>query len=71
MPNGHKPERERKRFIVAAGVISGKPTAVIAKEAGCGARDVRRLAQDQMTRLLISELMRPFLPQLARHADRI
>jgi hypothetical protein len=47
-------------------LISGKPTAAIAREAGCGARYVRRLAQEQTTRLLIAELMRPYLPQLAR-----
>jgi hypothetical protein len=60
MPTSSQAEKERKRYIVAVGVISGKSRAVIVQEAGCQARHVRRLAQDLPTRLLISELLRPY-----------
>ena len=66
MPTGSQAEKERKRYIVAVGVITGKSRAVIAQEAGCQARHVRRLAQELPTRLLISELLRPYQLGLAR-----
>src|SRR5580704_2327175 len=66
MPTSSQAEKERKRYIVAVGVITGKSRAVIAQEAGCQARHVRRLAQDLPTRLLISDLLRPYQLRLAR-----
>jgi|HubBroStandDraft_2_1064218.scaffolds.fasta_scaffold1677195_1 hypothetical protein len=38
MPTGSQAEKERKRYIVAVGVITGKSRAVIAQEVGCQAR---------------------------------
>src|SRR5579862_2527875 len=64
MPTSPKSEYERKRRVVAGGILQGKKTAVIAREAGCGPRHVRTLRAEEATQVLISDLLRPHIENL-------
>jgi len=66
MPTGSNAQKEHKRYLVATGLLAGKSQAVIAGEAGCQPRHVRRLAREPATHFLIRELLRPYGRQLAR-----
>lgn len=54
-----KVEGTRKRRVVAAGKIAGKPSRKIAKEIGVTPNQVARIARQPATRLLIEELLEP------------
>jgi hypothetical protein len=54
-----KPEQESRRRRVAAAVVAGKQTKVIAQAEGLTRRRVQRIAAQPATRLLIAELMQP------------
>ena len=68
MPSGSKGEKERKRKIVARGVVAGKKTKAIAREAGASERHVERLVNEPETRLLITRIMRPHHARLEKLA---
>lgn len=71
MPRGSKAEQAAKRRTVAKGVVAGKKTAKIAREAKCSDRHVRRLAAAEPTRFLIAEMMRPHRSQLEKLATKV
>ena len=70
MPRNTKAEKEAKRRIVARGVVAGKKTRAIAREAGCKERHVERLAAEPATQLIVTELMRPHHKKLATLAKK-
>lgn len=70
MPTGSKSEKERKRRIVAAGVVAGKKPTAIAREAGCKTRHAQRLADEPATQFLITEMMRPHHKKLAKLVEK-
>jgi transposase len=65
MPQKSKPEKDLKRRKVAAGVIKGKSTQEIAKDAECSKRHARRLASEPETQFIIREALRPWRVKLA------
>lgn len=71
MATGTKPNKERKRRAVVAGVLAGKSLADIAEEAGCGKRHAQRLRAEPETQLLITDLMRPYHAALERLVPRV
>jgi hypothetical protein len=64
MPRGSKAAKEAKRRTVAKGIVAGKSTAQIAKDAACNTRHVERLAAEPETQLLITDLMKPHRAKL-------
>lgn len=70
MPRGSKPEKEAKRRVVAKGVVAGKSTAAIAREAKVSTRHVERLAAEPETKLLITELLKPHHAKLKKLVER-
>lgn len=64
MPRGSKAQKEAKRRVVAKGIVAGKSTAAIAREAKTGKRHVERLATEPETQLLITDLMKPHRKKL-------
>lgn len=68
MPRGTKAEKERKRRVVAEGIVAGKSSRAIAAEAGCDARHVQRLAEEPATQFLVTDILRPHRERLARLA---
>lgn len=68
MPIGTKAGKELKRRVIARGLVKGKSTKAIAKEAGCNRRHAARIAQEPATEFLIAEIMRPYHERLARMA---
>lgn len=71
MPRHSRAEKEWKRRAVAAGVIAGQRTTMIARDLGCSRRHVRRLAAETETRFLIAETLRPFVAQLVAPISRM
>lgn len=67
---GSRAAKEAKRRVVAAGVIAGKPTGEIARDAKCDARHVERLANEPATRFLIADAMAPHRERLTRLAGK-
>lgn len=64
MPRASKGSKEAKRRTVVRGVVAGKRTPTIAKEAGCSERHVERLAAEPGTQFLIAEALRPYTDDL-------
>jgi len=52
------------------GLVAGKRTKTIAKEAGCSKRHVERLAAEPETQFLITEAMRPHRKKLEKLATK-
>jgi hypothetical protein len=63
-------QHERRRQIVAKGVVAGKQRAAIAAEAGVSTRQVHRITHEPATEFLIAEMMRPHRERLAHLADQ-
>lgn len=63
---GSTAAKQRKAEIVARGIVAGKNYSTIAREAGCSPRHVQKLASEQSTKIIISELLAPHRAQLAR-----
>lgn len=70
MPRGSKGTKEAKRRVVARGIVKGKTTKAIAREAGCAERHVERLAAEPATEFLITEIMRPHRERLEKLAKK-
>ena len=70
MPTGTKAEKAAKRRTVAKGIVAGKSTKRIAKEARCSQRHVTRLAAEKPTQFLIAEMMRPHRAKLEKLATK-
>lgn len=70
MPTGTKSEQAKRRRVVAKGIVAGKSTKAIAKEAKCSARHVQRLASEKPTQFLIAEMMRPHRAKLEKLATK-
>lgn len=70
MPRTPKQEADRKKAIVAAGIVEGKTPAAIAAEADTSVRHVQRLAKQPGMQFLIAELFKPHAAELARHVKR-
>jgi hypothetical protein len=68
MPSGTKAEKAAKRRAVAKGIVAGKSTKRIAKEAQCTERHVQRLAAEKPTQFLIAEMLRPHRAKLEKLA---
>jgi hypothetical protein len=58
--------KEKKRAVVAAGIIAEAPVGAIAAAANCSRRQVNRLTAEDDTRALVAEMLRPYRARLAR-----
>ena len=63
-------EKERKRRVVAAAVLAGQRTTIIANRIGCSRRHIRQLAAEPATRCLIAEMLQPHVPALRAFIPR-
>ena len=70
MPKGSKAQKEAKRRVVARGVVEGKSTRTIAREAKCDPRHVERLANEPATRFIIADALAPHRERLTRLAGK-
>lgn len=70
MPTGTKAEKAAKRRTVAKGIVAGKSTRAIARDARCSERHVTRLAAEAQTQFLITEMMRPHRARLTKLAEK-
>jgi hypothetical protein len=59
VPKGSKGSKEAKRRVVARGVVAGKSTRTIAKEAKVSPRHVERLQAEPATKFLIATALAP------------
>ena len=71
MPRKANAEKEKKRRVVAKGVVAGRPTAKIAAEAGCTVRNVQRIASEPATQFLITEALQPHREELEQLAGDV
>jgi hypothetical protein len=71
MPRKAKAEKEKKRRVVAKGVVAGKPIKTVAREAKCSTRHVERLAAEPATQYLITAALRPHQAKLTKMVERM
>lgn len=70
MARGTKAQKEAKRRIVAKGVVAGQPLSKIAREAKTSKRHVERLAAEEATQIIITELFKPHRDRLVKIVDK-
>jgi len=67
-------KKSLNRRIVAGGMVAGKSTKAIARDANMSTRNVQRIAGECETQLLITEAFRPFhalLHKMALHSIKV
>lgn len=58
------------RHVVAAGVVTGRKTGAIARDLGVTRRTVQRIAADDQTLLIVTDVLRPLKRKLEKLATR-